>query len=121
MAVLMSGIVALLAMVAVATASLGVAYAARQQAITAADAGALAAAVATYPPTGRGSPVDEAQTVVALNGATLVSCECRVISHLGIRTVLVVTIVEIDLPVFGQLEIKGVSRAEFNPRRWLGR
>lgn len=121
MAVLMTGILALLALVAVATASLGVAYAARTQATTAADAGALAAVVATYPPTGRRNPVDEAHTVVARNGAKLVSCECRVISHLGIRTVVVVTVVEIEVPVFGQLGIRGVSRAEFDPRLWLGR
>ncbi len=121
MAVLMTGTVALLALAAVATASLGVAYAARTQATTAADAGALAAAVATYPPTGRRNPVDEAHAVAALNGAKLVSCECRVISHLRIRTVVVVTAVEIDVPVFGQLGIRGVSRAEFDPRLWLGR
>ena len=121
MAVLMVGIVALLAVVVVATGSLGVAYAARTQATTAADAGALAAAVATYPPTGRRDPVDEARTVVTRNGAKLLSCECRVISHLAIRTDSVVTAVVIDVPVFGHLEIRGVSRAEFDPRRWLGR
>ncbi len=121
MAVLMTGVVSILAVVAVATASLGVAYAARVQATTAADAGALAAAVATYPPAGRRPPVEEAQTVVGRNGAKLVSCECHIDSHLGVRVVLVVTMVEIDVPVFGQLEIRGVSRAEFDPRLWLGR
>jgi hypothetical protein len=33
----------------------------------------------------------------------------------------VVTVVAIDVPVFGHLEIRGVARAEFDPRRWLGR
>lgn len=121
MAVLMTAIVALLAVVVVATASLGVAYAARTQATTAADAGALAAAVATYPPTGRRNPVDEARNAVARNGAQLLSCECLIVSHLAVRTVSVVTVVEIDVPVFGHLEIRGVARAEFDPRRWLGR
>ena len=111
MAVAMAGVIALLSVVVVATASLGVAYSARVQANIAADAGALAAAVATYPGTGRHNPEKEARAVVARNGARLVSCVCRVDPALRIRAVL----------VFGDLEIMGVSRAEFDPRLWLGR
>ena len=121
MAVAMTGVVALLSVVVVATASLTVAYSARVQANTAADAGALAAAVATYPGTGRQSPAKEAQGVVARNGARLVSCACRIDPALRVRAVVVVTAVVVDVPVFGNLEIRGVSRAEFDPRLWLGR
>ncbi len=121
MAVAMAGVIALLSVVIVATASLGVAYSARVQANIAADAGALAAAVATYPGTGRQSPEKEAQAVVARNGARLVSCVCRVDPALRIRAVLVITAMVVDVPVFGDLEIMGVSRAEFDPRLWLGR
>jgi Flp pilus assembly protein TadG len=121
MAVVMAGIIALLSVVVVATASLGVAYSARVQANIAADAGALAAAVATYPGVGRQSPAKEAQAVVARNGARLVSCACRVDPALSVRVVLVVAAVVVNVPVFGDLEIRGVSRAEFDPGRWLGR
>jgi Flp pilus assembly protein TadG len=121
MAVAMAAVVALLSVVVVATASLGMAYSARVQANTAADAGALAAAVATYPETGRPSPAEEAQAVVTANGATLVSCACRVDPVLRVRAVLVVTAVVVSVPVFGDLEIRGMSRAEFDPRLWLGR
>ena len=121
MAVAMAGVIALLSVILVATASLAVAYSARVQANIAADAGALAAAVATYPGTGRQNPAKEAQAVVARNGARLVSCACPVDPGLRIRAVLVVTAMVINVPVFGDLEIMGVSRAEFDPRLWLGR
>ena len=121
MAVAMAGVVALLSVVVVATASLGVVYSARVQANMAADAGALAAAVASYPGTSRQSPFKEAQAVVIKNGARLVSCTCPVDPALNIRAVLVVTAMVVSVPVFGDLEIKGVSRAEFDPRLWLGR
>ena len=121
MALAMAGVIALLSVVVVATASLGVAYSARVQANIAADAGALAAAVATYPGTGRQSPAKEAQAVVARNGARLVSCACPVDPALDIRAVLVITAMVVNVPVFGDLEIMGVSRAEFDPRLWLGR
>ncbi|MCZ6506226.1 MAG: hypothetical protein O6834_09685 [Actinobacteria bacterium] len=121
MAVAMAGVIALLSVIVVATASLGVAYSARVQANIAADAGALAAAVATYPGTGRQNPAKEAQAVVARNGARLVSCVCPIDPALDIRAVLVITAMVVNVPVFGDLEIMGVSRAEFDPRLWLGR
>ncbi len=117
----MTAVVALLAVLAIASASLGAAYSARTQAQTASDAAALAAAVATYPGTSRSSPWREAASVAAANGARLVSCRCPVNATLYRRTVRVVTEVSIDVPVFGVLDVRSASRAEFDPRRWLGR
>lgn len=121
MAVLMAAVIALISLFAVAVASLGLVHAARVQAVNAADAAALAAAVATYPGTGRAAPVELAGFLASSNGARLSSCVCRVNRTLEIRRVEVVTIVTVDVPLLGRLAIRGVSRAEFDPRRWLGR
>lgn len=117
----MTAAIAILAVLAVATASLGVAYSARAQAQGAADAAALAAAVATYPGSGRPGPVTEAGRVAAHNDARLVSCKCPIDPTLSVRTVTVVAAVDVTVPVFGDLAVTGVARAEFDPRRWLGR
>ena len=121
MAVVMTAVVALLAVVAVATASLGLAYAARAQAQTAADAASLAAAVASYPGTGRRVPVVEAASVAAANGARLVSCRCPMDPGMTPRTAWVVAMVPVDLPVLGEIRVTAAAGAEFDPRRWLGR
>lgn len=120
---LMAGlVVAVVAVVGVATASLGLAFGAAEQARTAAEAGALAAAVATYPPAGGGrTPVAEAARYVAANGASLRRCQCRVDRTLQRRTVLVMAVVRVRLPLFGELGVPGAARAEFDPRSWLGR
>lgn len=118
---LFAGFVAAIAVVSVATTGLGLAYAARAQAQTASDAAALAAAVATYPPASTGSPVAVARRVAVSNGAELISCECGVDRAIRPRTVIVGTRVTVDVPVFGPLEVHARSRAEFDPRRWLGR
>ena len=117
----MAAVVALLAVIAIAGASLGAAYAARTQAQIAADGAALAAAVATYPGTSRAAPWREASVVAMANGASTVSCACPVNSTLYRRTVRVVTEVSISVPIFGVLQIRAAARAEFDPRRWLGR
>lgn len=117
----MTAVVALLAVVAVATASLGLAYAARAQAQTAADAASLAAAVATYPGTGRRVPALEAAAVVSANGAHFVSCRCPMDTGIAPRTAWVVAMVPVDLPVLGEIRVTATAGAEFDPRRWLGR
>ena len=117
----MLAVVAFLAVLGIATASLGTAYAARAQAQTASDAAALAAAVATYPGASSANPEQEAAAVARANGAVVVRCGCAVDRSLAARVVEVVTAVSIDVPVFGQLEVTAASRAEFDPRRWLGR
>lgn len=117
----MTALVAFVGVILVATASLGVGMAARAQAVSAADSAALAAAVATYPAVGRGDPHKEAREVAVDNRARLVSCECPVNERLMPRVVTVVVAVPVDLPIFGRLDVHGSSRAEFDPRRWLGR
>ncbi|MGH3649922.1 MAG: pilus assembly protein TadG-related protein [Acidimicrobiia bacterium] len=121
MTVVMSGVVAIVAIAAVAVASLGMLFAARAQATNAADAGALAAAVATYPPASALGPVTAAREVIGRNGATLVECHCPRRGDLAPRTVEVVAGVRVEVPIFGTFTVKSASRAEFDPLRWLGR
>lgn len=122
MAVAMSGVVAIVAVLGVAVASIGVLYAGRAQAANAADAAALAAAVATYPAaTGGSDPVATARDVAQRNGAVLLACQCSRDPSLNRRTVEVATGLRVDVPVFGVVTIRSVSRAEFDPMIWLGR
>lgn len=109
------------ALVGVASASLGVMLAARERAATAAEAAALAAAVATYPGTNQGAPRALAGEYARRNGAFLVSCRCEMDAGLRPRTVSVTVTVPADLPVFGVIIVGKTARAEFDPRAWLGR
>lgn len=118
---LMTGLVVVIATVAVATTGLGLAYAARAQAQTASDAAALAAAVATYPPAAQTGPTTVASQISARNGALLVGCDCPVDLTMRPRVVNVATEVVVDIPLFGVVAVRAESRAEFDPRRWLGR
>ncbi len=118
--VMIIGLVGLLGVLAVATAALGGLFAARAQSDTAADAAALAAAVATYPPASSARPADAARRVAGMNSAQLVSCECATDASVGARTVTVVVGVPVDVPILGSFIVKAVARAEFDPRRWLG-
>ena len=72
MTILVIGWVAVIAVIGVAATSVGSLLAAREQAYTAAEAAALASAVATYPPAGTGSPVALAAEYARRNGARLV-------------------------------------------------
>lgn len=117
----MAAVMALLAVVSAAAGGLGMAYAARTQAATAADAAALAAAVATYSATGRRAPSIEASAIAELNGARLVACDCPLDSSLRPRIVSVRTALDLRVPVFGDLTVHAIGRAEFEPRLWLNR
>ena len=119
-AVALAGVMGVTALLAVAVASIGVLFGAKAQAQTAADAGALAAAVATYPPVGHGAPAAVARAVVAENGSQLVSCRCSLDGSLSERTVEVVATVGASVPIFGKVQVGASSRAEFDPMRWLG-
>ena len=119
--VLMVGAIGLLGTLVVAVAAIGLALAVRAQATTAADAAALAAAVATYPSASRTDPLSAASSAAAANGARLVQCQCPVDETLAARVVRVAVSVPVNLPTFGKLEINAAARAEFDPRRWLGR
>ncbi len=119
--ILMAGLVGLVVAVSVAVVGLGLAYSARAQAQAASDAAALAAAVGTYPPAATGRPIQLARRVAQANRATVVACSCPVDASIRLRVVSVTTAVEVDTPMFGRLLVEATSRAEFDPRRWLGR
>ena len=119
--VLMVALVALLAVVGIGVTSVGGLLAAREQAFSAAEAAALAAAVATYPPAASENPARLARDYAAANGASLVTCRCTVDGTMKVRTVTVVAAVTSDVPLFGELAVKGAARAEFDPRAWMGR
>jgi hypothetical protein len=121
MAVAMSGAAAVVAVLSVAVAAIGMLYAARAQVTNAADAAALAAAVSTYPPASATEPVTAARNAAELNDAMLLNCRCPRDGSLAARTVEVVTAVEVEVPVFGAVTVRGISRAEFDPLRWMGR
>lgn len=117
----MATVTALLSLLLIAGASIGGLFVARSQALAAADAAALAAAVATHPDTGRQTPQVEARRAASSNGAALVSCDCALNPTLEVREVTVRVVIEVDASVFGVLRVPGASRAEFDPRAWLGR
>lgn len=117
----MVGMVALVAVLSVAVASVGMLYSARAQATTAADAAALAAAVATYPPAGASDPLETARAVAEANGAVVLGCRCALDPGLAARIVEVLAGVDVEVPVFGSVRVRAVSRAEFDPILWLGR
>lgn len=119
--ILMIGLCALVAAVGVATTALGVLFDAREKAATAAEAAALAAAVATYPPAGVEDPDGLAAEYASRNGARVVSCSCRVDPTLRPRVVAVTVALKAEVPIFGEVLVGKTARAEFEPRAWLGR
>ena len=106
---------------AVATATLGLLYGARAQAVTAADAAALAAAPATYPHAASMGPRAAAALAAEANGASLEGCVCPVDSSLNERRVHAIVAIQVRLPLFGMREVRGRASAEFDPAAWLGR
>lgn len=111
------------AMVLTATVGLGsltVLYGVRSEANTAADAAALAAAVATYPPAGAGDPRAEAARYAGANGAVVVSCDCTVDPRLEVRSVTVIVEKAVTVPFFGTLGVRAGATGEFDPVAWLG-
>jgi hypothetical protein len=117
---LLTGVVAILASLTLAVASVAQLYAARTAAATAADAAALAAAVGTYPPAGFDSPGRMAAEMARANGARLLSCTCPVDHRLVIRTIEVVTAIDVEVLFFGEMTVEAAARAEFDPVSWLG-
>ncbi len=120
MTVLVIGWVAVIAVIGVAATSIGSLLAAREQAYTAAEAAALASAVATYPPAGTGSPVAQAAEYARRNGARLAMCRCPVDISMLPRTVTVTTALAVEVPIFGQVTVRASARSEFDPGLWLG-
>jgi len=119
--ILMFGLCALIAIIGIGTTALGVLFDAREKAATAAEAAALAAAVATYPPAGSEAPDDLAAEFASRNGTRLVSCWCPVDPTLKSRVVAVTVAMRANVPLFGEVLVGKTARAEFEPRAWLGR
>lgn len=106
----------------ISVGSLAALYSARVHAGTAADAAALAAAPATYPPTGGLlTPDEEARRYAALNGAVVKRCVCQVDRTLRPRRVTVIVEIKVKLPIFGVMGVKAGATSEFDPVLWLGR
>lgn len=105
----------------IAVGALAALYGARVHASTAADAAALAAAVATYPPAGAGDPLSEARRYALVNGAVLTECDCRADTSLAVRSVTVIVEMKVPVPIFGVVPIRAGASAEFDPVLWLGR
>jgi secretion/DNA translocation related TadE-like protein len=113
----------LVAMVMVALVGLGsltVLYGVRAEANNAADAAALAAAVATYPPAGAGDPRSEAARYAGANGAVVVSCDCPIDFGLETRSATVIVEKKVTVPFFGALGVRAGATGEFDPVAWLG-
>lgn len=100
--------------------SLTVLYGVRAEANNAADAAALAAAVATYPPAGAGDPRAEAARYAGANGAVVVTCDCRIDSGLDVRSATVIVEKRVTVPFFGTLGVRAGATGEFDPVKWLG-
>ncbi|CAN5853779.1 hypothetical protein BH23ACT4_BH23ACT4_14810 [soil metagenome] len=113
-------VVAIVLTAMVGLGSLTVLYGVRAEANNAADAAALAAAVATYPPAGAGDPRAEAARYAGANGAVLVSCDCTVDSQLEVRKATVIVEKEVTVPFFGTLKVRAGATGEFDPVAWLG-
>ncbi len=105
-----------------AVSSLGLVWSAAVAAANGADAAALAAAVATFPPAAdAASPSSIASELAELNRTRLVSCVCPIDTSLRVRVAVVVVAVDVDVPFFGELSVERTARAEFDPQLWLGR
>ena len=113
-------LVAIVMVTLVGLGSLTVLYGVRAEANTAADAAALAAAVATYPPAGADDPRAEAARYAGANGAVVVSCECVIDSGLETRSATVIVEKKVTVPFFGTLGVRAGATGEFDPVAWLG-
>lgn len=113
-------LVAMVMLTLVGLGSLTVLYGVRGEANTAADAAALAAAVATYPPAGADDPRAEAARYASANGAVVVSCECVIDSGLEVRSATVIVEKKVTVPFFGTLGVRAGATGEFDPVAWLG-
>lgn len=116
----MLGVAALVVVLGVAIADVGMYLASRLQAAAAADAAALAAAPVTFAPFGaRGAPAQEAARLAAVNGTRLVRCRCPVDRSWNPRVVEVSVARTVTLLGLPSVDVTAVSRAEFVPAALL--
>ena len=114
--VLVVAVTALIIFVGLAALGAAQVVTARARATTAADAAALAAAPATFPPLAGGtSPIMEARRVAESNGARLISCLCFRVATFEPRRVEVTVVFPVDLPMLGRRWVEASSAAEFVP------
>lgn len=89
---------------------------ARTRAVIAADAAALAAAPATFPPLANGqSPAAVAAELAMANGARLLACRCPTVESFEPRTVEVELAVSTRVALVGIVAVRASSRAEYVP------
>ena len=116
--VLMSAVLAVVMLLSLLVADVGLYLAGRARASAAADAAALAAAPLTFHAFGSsGSPTSEAERFAALNGMAVAACECSLDPSWAPRTVTVVVAGSVDLIVFGSRQVSARAVAEFEPTR----
>ncbi len=118
-------VIAVATLVVVAVAGLAIGALAQTQhgawrAQTSADAAALAAASATFPPVGAGAPRDEAVAIAAANGGQLLDCVCSVDASFAVRSVDVTVAVNVTILGYGRATVVRSARAEFDPVAALG-
>ena len=88
--------------------------------MTAAEAGALAAAPVTFRPFGAaGSATSEAASLVEGNGAEMVSCSCPPDPRYGPRTAIVTARVTVAILGLRRFTLEATAGAEFRPTALL--
>ena len=97
-------------------AGIGQIVLARAKVVTAAEAGALAAAPVTFRPFGAtGSPTAEADRMVRANGAVLVRCSCPYDPGYDPRTAIVTARLRVAVLGFREITLEATAAAEFAP------
>ena len=100
----------------VAVSGIGQVVIARTKVVTAAEAGALAAAPVTFRPFGAsGSPTAEADRLVRANGAELVRCICPYDPGYDPRTAVVTARLTVAVLGFREVTMQATAAAEFSP------
>lgn len=89
------------------------------QADTAAEAVALAVAPATFPPTKLDDPHKVAHRFAQENGAILERCDCSLTERWAPREVTVEVSIPVDVPIWGEIQFRGIARARFDPIMWI--
>jgi hypothetical protein len=114
--VILAGLVAVAAVLALLLIDVARAYEARARLATAADAAALAAAPLTFHQFGgsRG-PREEAGAIAAANGAALLVCRCPIDRSWDRRQVRVTVGRRVDFSLIGSRQLTATAAAEFRP------
>ncbi len=116
MTVLMASVLVLGLTLTLGLGAIGQVLVARNRVLTAAEAGALAAAPVTFRPFGAsGSAAEEAARIVRANGAIMVSCLCPHDRSYESRTATVTAQLNVAVLGLSDLTLRGTAVAEFRP------